>query len=148
MCGVKNILQEFELDTDVLKKNLKEIAGWGSDCVVLLTGGEPFLRKDIFDIIDYAVSYNGTVQYVGVISHNMSPLQQEYSQSWAISWLKLASDVKNRDFLFREATYVEGGKVLFTNKASGQETTYKTFDYKSLSVCQQNATTRGQCLFY
>ncbi len=56
MCGVKNILKEYELDLDVLKKTLQEIANWNSDCVVMLTGGEPFLRKDIFEIIDYSVT--------------------------------------------------------------------------------------------
>jgi len=56
MCGVKKILREHELNTPVLKRALEEIGGWGSDCVIMLTGGEPFLRKDIFDIIDYSVS--------------------------------------------------------------------------------------------
>ncbi len=56
MCGVKKVLRDHELDPDVLKKALGEVAEWGSDCAVLLTGGEPFLRKDIFDIIAYSVS--------------------------------------------------------------------------------------------
>lgn len=56
MCGVKHILKGEELDFDTIKKTLDEVAGWGSDCVVLFTGGEPFLRKDIFDIINYSVS--------------------------------------------------------------------------------------------
>lgn len=56
MCGVKNILKEYELSLDILKKTLNEIASWKSDCVIMLTGGEPFLRKDIFDIIEYSVS--------------------------------------------------------------------------------------------
>lgn len=56
MCGVKKILKEYELDLNVMKRVLDEIASWNSDCVIMLTGGEPFLRKDIFDIIDYSVS--------------------------------------------------------------------------------------------
>jgi MoaA/NifB/PqqE/SkfB family radical SAM enzyme len=56
MCGVKKILKEDDLDFTVLKRVLDEIAGWNSDCTVLLTGGEPFLRKDIFEIIGYSVS--------------------------------------------------------------------------------------------
>lgn len=56
MCGVKKILREYELDSSLLKKALDEVASWNSDCVVMLTGGEPFLRSDVFDIIDYSVS--------------------------------------------------------------------------------------------
>lgn len=56
MCGVKKILKEHELDLNILKKILEEVASWDSDCVIMLTGGEPFLRKDIFEIIDYSVS--------------------------------------------------------------------------------------------
>lgn len=54
MCGVKNILKEHELDFNTVKKILDDAAGWDSDCVVVFTGGEPFLRKDIFEIIDYS----------------------------------------------------------------------------------------------
>ena len=56
MCGVKSILTGHDLDTRLLKKAFNEISDWHSDCVLLLTGGEPFLRKDIFEIIDDAVS--------------------------------------------------------------------------------------------
>lgn len=64
MCGVKKILRGHELDIDVLKRSLKEIAGWGSDCVVMLTGGEIFLRKDIFEIIGYASSLGINIEAV------------------------------------------------------------------------------------
>ncbi len=56
MCGVKNILKGRELSFESIKKVLDEIASWRSECVVLFTGGEPFLRDDIFDIIAHAVS--------------------------------------------------------------------------------------------
>jgi len=56
MCGVKHVLKGQELEFDLVKKALDEVAGWDSDCVVLFSGGEPFLRKDIFDIISYSVS--------------------------------------------------------------------------------------------
>ncbi len=56
MCGVKKILTEYHLDRDLIKRALREISLWRSDCVLLLTGGEPFLRDDIFDIVDFAVS--------------------------------------------------------------------------------------------
>lgn len=55
MCGVVNILKGHSLPTERVTKTLDEIAAWGRDCVVLFTGGEPFLRKDIFELIRHSV---------------------------------------------------------------------------------------------
>jgi MoaA/NifB/PqqE/SkfB family radical SAM enzyme len=72
MCGVKKILRGYELDLDILKKTLDEVASWNSDCVIVLTGGEPFLRKDIFDIIDYSVSLGLNTEVIsnGILINN------------------------------------------------------------------------------
>jgi MoaA/NifB/PqqE/SkfB family radical SAM enzyme len=56
MCGVKKVLRDQDLDINLLKKSLDEVAGWGTDCTVLFTGGEVFLRRDVFEIIRYSVS--------------------------------------------------------------------------------------------
>jgi len=56
MCGVKKVLKGQELELALIKKILEEVSSWQSECTVLFTGGEPFLRKDIFEIIDYSVS--------------------------------------------------------------------------------------------
>ena len=55
MCEVVKILKGYELSKVTVKKALDDIARWGRDCVVLFTGGEPFLRKDIFELIGYSV---------------------------------------------------------------------------------------------
>ncbi|MDD5573547.1 MAG: radical SAM protein, partial [Candidatus Omnitrophica bacterium] len=55
MCGVKHVLKNEELDRSVCRRVFDEVAGWGTDSVVVLTGGEPFLRPDIFDIVADAV---------------------------------------------------------------------------------------------
>ena len=55
MCGVVKILKGYELPIETVKKSFDDIASWGWDSIVTLTGGEPFLRGDIFDIIKYAV---------------------------------------------------------------------------------------------
>lgn len=55
MCGVVKILKEHELPLETVKNTLDEIAGWKSDSVILFTGGEVFLRKDIFELVDYSV---------------------------------------------------------------------------------------------
>ena len=56
MCGVKKILKNHSLDFPLIERVLAEIADWHSDSTILLTGGEPFLRSDIFDIINSSVS--------------------------------------------------------------------------------------------
>ncbi len=56
MCGVVKILNGHELHPDLVKKAFDEIALWKWPSIITLTGGEPFLRKDIFRLIDYSVS--------------------------------------------------------------------------------------------
>lgn len=58
MCGVVKILKGYELPTKVAKKILDEISNWRWSCVVMFTGGEPFLRDDIFELIDYSIERN------------------------------------------------------------------------------------------
>ena len=55
-CDAKE--QGKEIEAEYLKKTLKEIADhYGAETVFLdVTGGEPLMRKDIFDILEYAVS--------------------------------------------------------------------------------------------
>ncbi|MCD6568600.1 radical SAM protein [bacterium] len=55
MCGVVKILQGYELPFKIVKDTFDTIAHWRWDCVITLTGGEPFLREDIFKIIEYGV---------------------------------------------------------------------------------------------
>ena len=49
MCGVKKILRGQELSLSMLQNVFGEIAKWKSPHVITLTGGEPFLRQDIFE---------------------------------------------------------------------------------------------------
>ena len=64
MCGVVKILKGYELPREVLEKSLDEISGWGWNPVIMFTGGEPFLRKDIFELISYAVNRGLTTEVV------------------------------------------------------------------------------------
>jgi len=56
MCGVSKILRKHKLSFEEVKKILDEVSSWNSDSRIQLTGGEPFLRKDIFDIINYSAN--------------------------------------------------------------------------------------------
>ena len=64
MCGVVKVLNGYELSTKAAMKVLHEISYWRRDCVVMFTGGEVFLRKDIFELIRYAVKQNIKVETV------------------------------------------------------------------------------------
>lgn len=59
MCGVNKILRGYSLSFERIKKIVNEIKSWGNSSKhsrIMLTGGEIFLRKDIFNIIDYIPS--------------------------------------------------------------------------------------------
>jgi MoaA/NifB/PqqE/SkfB family radical SAM enzyme len=64
MCEVVKILNGHELELAAVKNALDEISAWGTDCVVTFTGGEPFLRNDIFEIFSYALSKNVQAEVV------------------------------------------------------------------------------------
>ena len=64
MCGVVKILKGYELPLDVIEKALDEISQWEKECVIVFTGGEIFLRKDIFDIFYQAKKRNITIEAV------------------------------------------------------------------------------------
>lgn len=64
MCGVVKILKGYELAKEVAIKALDEIHRWQRDCVLVFTGGEPFLRKDIFDIFAHAIKKGLKVEAV------------------------------------------------------------------------------------
>lgn len=55
MCCVKNILPGKVLPSLKIKEMIDEIAKWESEPIIVFTGGETFLRNDIFELIRYAV---------------------------------------------------------------------------------------------
>jgi len=84
MCGVVNILKGYSLSTGQVTKTLDEIAGWGRDCVVLFTGGEPFLRKDIFELIHHSMKRGLKTEVVS----NGSLINEELAQQIVRSGLQ------------------------------------------------------------
>ncbi len=51
LVGTKNFADRSELDTEECFKVIDEIANFAPECVTILTGGEPLLRRDILEII-------------------------------------------------------------------------------------------------
>lgn len=64
MCGVVKILNGYELTKEQVCKSFDEISLWGDGLTVVLTGGEPFLRQDIFEIISYGAGKNIKIEAV------------------------------------------------------------------------------------
>ena len=51
LVGTKNFADRSELDTEECFRVIDEIANFAPECVTILTGGEPLLRRDILEII-------------------------------------------------------------------------------------------------
>ena len=64
MCGVVKILKGYELELKDVKRVFDELSGWKSDFAVVITGGEAFLRKDIFQVFQYAQGANLKIEVV------------------------------------------------------------------------------------
>jgi radical SAM protein with 4Fe4S-binding SPASM domain len=51
LIGTENFADRSELGTEECFKVIDEIAGFAPECVTILTGGEPLLRRDILEIV-------------------------------------------------------------------------------------------------
>src|SRR5262245_59201467 len=49
--GTENFADRSELGTDECFKVIDELAAFAPECVTILTGGEPLLRRDILEIV-------------------------------------------------------------------------------------------------
>ncbi len=54
MVGTENFADRSELGTEECFRVIDEIAAFAPECVTILTGGEPLLRRDILDIVTRA----------------------------------------------------------------------------------------------
>jgi radical SAM protein with 4Fe4S-binding SPASM domain len=54
LVGTENFADRSELDTDECFKVIDEIATFAPECLTILTGGEPLLRRDILEIVQRA----------------------------------------------------------------------------------------------
>ncbi|HSB79929.1 MAG TPA: radical SAM protein [Candidatus Methylomirabilis sp.] len=68
--------QTEELTTEECFRVMEEMAGVNPDLLLILTGGEPFLRKDLFDLAGRAVQRGFTV----VLGTNGSMLRQKQAR--------------------------------------------------------------------
>ncbi|MBU0547660.1 MAG: radical SAM protein [Candidatus Omnitrophica bacterium] len=84
MCGVVKILKGYELSMEAIRKVFDEIAAWDWDFTVVITGGEVFLREDIFDVFKYGQKSRLSIEVVS----NGALINQDISNKIMSSGLK------------------------------------------------------------
>ncbi|MCP5073187.1 MAG: radical SAM protein [Rhodobacteraceae bacterium] len=86
-----------ELSTKELKTLLDEIAAVGPEAMVVLTGGEPLLRKDIEEIASHATSL-GLMVVVGTNGLPLTPARIEKLQDAGVAGVGLSIDSLDPDW--------------------------------------------------
>ena len=84
MCGVVNILKGYELKQAEVERMIDDIVRWNSESIMVITGGEPFLNKNIFDIVKYGSQRGLRMEAVS----NGSLIDQELAKKIVASGLK------------------------------------------------------------
>lgn len=83
MCGVVKILKGHRLEMADVKEIFNEMSGWDWDFTVVITGGEPFLRNDIFEVFRCAQEANLKIEVVT----NGSLISRDTAESIMLSGL-------------------------------------------------------------
>jgi radical SAM protein with 4Fe4S-binding SPASM domain len=79
-----------ELDTDQCKKIIKSIADYNK-CVLIFTGGEPFERDDLFELIDFANSC-GLAVSLATCGYNFDEIKAEKLKKAGVLTLSFSLD--------------------------------------------------------
>jgi len=135
---------ENELPTDVWLKAFDELLSWAKHPKLNLSGGEPFLRKDIFDLLSFAIR-KGALTGVVTNGYTMTPKMAPRAVALGLSNLNISIDsLEPEVFDFMRAEGREGHterviesirRVMSEIKRQGANT--KVF-LKTV-VCGQNA---------
>jgi len=84
-----------DLTTDQCKKIIKSIADYNK-CVLIFTGGEPFERDDIFDLIDYA-NYCGLAVSLATCGYNFDVKKAQMLKQAGVITLSFSLDSDNAE---------------------------------------------------
>jgi len=116
--GTENFADRSELGTEECFKVIEEIAAFAPECLTILTGGEPLLRRDILDIVRRAAE-RGLWVVVGTngvrITENVAKrLAEAGARGLSISLDALDPDRHDRFRMVRGAwrNTVEGAEIL------------------------------------
>jgi radical SAM protein with 4Fe4S-binding SPASM domain len=79
-----------ELDTEQCKKIIKSIADYNK-CVLIFTGGEPFERDDLFELIDFAI-FSGLAVSLATCGYNFDEIKAEKLKKAGVLTLSFSLD--------------------------------------------------------
>jgi len=95
--GVRADGENGELTTDDVKKLIDEIADMAPECMVVMTGGEPLLRRDIDDLVAHA-SRRQMMVVLGTNGVLLDEQRIERLQSAGLSGAGISVDSLNPDY--------------------------------------------------
>ena len=123
LVGTENFADRSELGTEECFKVIEEIAAFAPECVTILTGGEPLLRRDILEIVRRAAE-RGLWVVVGTngvsITENLARrLAEAGARGLSLSLDALDPDRHDRFRRVRGAwrNTVEGAEILEQDRA-------------------------------
>jgi len=112
---------ENDLSTQDCKKIIKAVGDYGR-CVFIFTGGEPFEREDLFELIDYANSC-GHVVSVATCGYDFDDEKARRLKSAQVVTLSFSIDSDDAqvhdDFRRTEGAYARTLKAIETAKSAG-----------------------------
>src|SRR6202008_4560072 len=118
LVGTENFADRSELSTDECFRVIDDVAAFAPECVTILTGGEPLLRRDILDIIRYGAA-QGLWIVVGTNGVKITENLARILKAEGVRGLALSLDALDpaRHDAFRHVTgawenTVEGAKIL------------------------------------
>jgi radical SAM protein with 4Fe4S-binding SPASM domain len=118
LVGTQDFADRSELSTEECFKVIEELAAFAPECVTILTGGEPLLRRDILDIVQRAAD-RGLWVVVGTngvrITENVARhLKDAGARGLSLSLDALQPDRHDRFRMVRGAwqNTVEGAEIL------------------------------------
>jgi MoaA/NifB/PqqE/SkfB family radical SAM enzyme len=136
MCDHYNLgkKEEKEMDTSAWRKTLDEIYGLGTRSVVI-SGGEPLMRKDIFEILEYGKNIKLNI---GLLTNGVkkggSFLTDDEAKciSHSCSWIQVSID----SFKQEKYSQIRGGDYLKTALDSVKKITHHYDDERrSIEIC-------------
>ncbi len=142
-----------DLTTEQCKKIIKSVADYNK-CVLIFTGGEPFERNDIFELIDFAI-FSGLPVSLATCGYNFDEKIAERLKKAGILTLSFSLDSDNAkehdNFRQTEGAFEKTLKAIDIAKKTGLKfqinTTVTKLNFKKLAALAKLSETLGAYCF-